>query len=136
MAGRDPYAKGHRASFRVNDRVDKPLSIPVTPEYVRELVDDPYCEAALLDRAERMVDGGETLPVWLIREIIRMGRMGRVPRDVRHERKRIWYRAVGTLKSRFGLTENAAINLVACDGTIKTSFEAVKRAVQRLKPRK
>ena len=62
-----------------------------------------------------------------------MARMGRAPRDVRHGRTRIWARAVDTLKSRFGLTENAAINLVACDGAIETSFEAVKRAMQRLK---
>ena len=134
MASMDPYAKGHSAAFRVNDSVDKPLSIPLTPKYVRELVDDPYCEAALLDRAERMMERGETLPDWLIREIIKMARMGRAPRDVRHERTRIWARAVGTLKSRFGLTENAAINLVACDGAIETNFEAVKRAMQRLRP--
>ena len=134
MASRDPYAKGHSASFRVNDRVDKPLSIPLTPEYVRELVDDPYCETALLDRAERTMERGETPPDWLSREIIKMARMGRAPRDVKHERTRIWARAVGTLESRFGLTENAAINLVACDGAIETNFEAVKRAMQRLRP--
>ena len=136
MASRSPYAKGHSAGFCVNDSVDKPLTIPLTPEYVREITDDPDCEAALLDRAERMMERKSPLPDWLIRELIRMGRMGRVPRTAWHARKRIWYRAVGTLKSRFGLTENAAINLVACDGAIKTSFHAVKRAVQRLKPRK
>ena len=133
MASRDPYAKGHSDGFRVNDRVNKPLTIPLTPEYVRELVDDPYCETTLLDKAERMVEAKAALPDWLIRELIKMGRMGRAPRDVRHERTRIWYRAVGTLKSRFGLKENAAINLVARDGAIKTSFDAVKRAMQRLK---
>ncbi len=133
MASRDPYAKGHSAAFRVNDRVDKRLSIPLTPEYVREITDDRHCEAALLDRAERMTKRGKMLPDWLIQEIIKMARMGRAPRDVRHERTRIWARAVGTLKSRFGLTENTAINLVARDGAIETSYEAVKRAMQRLK---
>ena len=136
MAGRDPYAKGHSAGFSVNDSCDKPLTIPLTPEYVREITDDRHCEAALLDRAERMVKRGKTLPGWLIQEIIKMARMGRAPRDVRHERTRIWARAVGTLKSRFGLTENAATKLVASDGAIETSFEAVKKAIQRLKPGK
>ena len=36
MAGRSPYAKGHSAGFCVNDSVDKPLTILLTPEYVRE----------------------------------------------------------------------------------------------------
>ena len=58
MAGRSPYAKGHSVGLCVNDSCDKPLTIPLTPEYVRELVDDPYCEAALLDKAERMVKRG------------------------------------------------------------------------------
>ena len=90
MAGRSPYAKGHSAGFCVNDSVDKPLTIPLTPEYVREITDDPDCEAALLDRAERMMERKAPLPDWLIREIIRMGRMGRAPRTARQARKDIW----------------------------------------------
>ena len=92
MAGRSPYAKGHSVGLCVNDSCDKPLTIPLTPEYVRELVDDPDCEAALLDRAERMMERKEPLPDWLSRKIIRMGRMGRFPRTAWHARKDIWRR--------------------------------------------
>ena len=136
MAGRDLYAKGYSDDFSVNDNVDKPLSTPLTPEYVREITDDRHCEAALLDRAERMVKRGEMLPDWLSREIIRMGRMGRAPRTVWQARKDIWRRGIDILKTRFGLTENAATKLVASDGAIETSFEAVKKTIQRLKPGK
>ena len=133
MAGRSPYAKGHSAGFCVNDSVDKPLTIPLTPEYVREITDDPDCEAALLDRAERMMERKAPLPDWLIREIIRMGRMGRAPRTARQARKDIWRRGIDILKTRFGLTEDAATKLVASDGAIEARYEAVKRAMQRLK---
>ena len=35
MDGRSPYGKGHRVGLCVNDTCDKPLTIPLTPEYVR-----------------------------------------------------------------------------------------------------
>ena len=133
MASRSPYAKGHSVGLCVNDSCDKPLTIPLTPEYVRELVDDPYCEAALLDKAERMVKRGEPLPHWLSRKIIRMRRMGRVPRTAWHARKDIWRRGIDILKARCGLTEDAATKLVASDGAIEARYEAVRRAMQRLK---
>jgi len=132
----DPYREGRTSPLNVTDTVNKPFVIPLTPEFVRELADDPEAPAALVERAKGMRARGEALPGWLVDRLIQIAESPGEPRTVHDNRVQVWRRAIDLLKLRFGLSEHRARVLVAQDGAIETTFSAVDQAMKRKERRK
>ena len=130
---KDAYSKGLTDDLRVTDSVNMPLKIPLTPEFVRDLVDDPDAEKTQIERAEQMWGRGDRdkIPDSLMRKVFERAKSEGSPTTAWDKRSHIWLRAVAVLMQRFGLKRDPATRLVAENGRLGASYEAVKKAINR-----